>query len=165
MDINSALKELCEEVKSIITERIRRYGTNPRTGTNTLIGSDLEKSIDVRPTDDGIALQIADYWEFVSRGWQRTGNYPGTMYLFVKNINNWIVKKNIRFGNLTQNQIAWIVIKKIWEHGIVSRPFMVYDDTGDLEKMLPELTAYMDKWFDTLFDAIMTETNKYFNAA
>jgi hypothetical protein len=164
-NIEFALRELSEAVKRIVMDRIRRYGTNPRTGTNTLIGSDLEKSIDVRPTDDGIVLQIADYWEFVSRGWSRTGNYPGTMSQFVKNVNDWVIRKGIHLGNLTQNQIVWIVIRKIWDHGIKARPFMVYDDEGDLEKMIPELSAYMDDWFDQLFDAIMEETNKYFNAA
>lgn len=165
MDIHTALQELADEVKKIVEDRIRRFGVNPRTGTNTLQGSDLERSLQVFPTEDGIALQIANYWEYVSRGWERTGRYPNTFHKFVENINAWVRKKNIRMGNLTQNQIVWVVIHKIWNHGIVSRPFMVYDDEGDLEKMIPELKAYIDKWFDTLFDAIMTETNKYFNAA
>ena len=163
MDIKTALMELAEAVKRIINYRIKQYGINRRTGSNTLVGSNLERSIDVTINEDGITLQIADYWEYIARGWKRTGNYPGTMRLFVKNINDWVSKNNIRIGNLTQSQIVWIIIKNIWERGIAPRPFMVYDDEGDLTKMIPELDEYIDKWFEDLFNAIMEETDKYFN--
>ena len=157
------LKELADEVKKIVELRIRRYGINPRTGTNTLQGSDLEKSIEISPTEDGIVLQIADYWEFVSRGWERTRNYPNTFSKFVENLTKWVRKKNIHFGNLSQNQIVWIVLRKIWTHGIQARPFMVYSDEGDLEEMIPELKTYIDKWFDELFELIISDLDKYFD--
>ena len=163
MDVKTALMELAEAVKRIVNDRIGRYGINPKTGSNTLQGSNLQNSIQVTTTEDGIVLQIADYWEFVARGWKRTGNYPGTMRLFVRNINDWVSRKGIRLGNLTQSQIVWVIIKNIWESGLKARPFMVYDDEGDLTKMIPELDAYIDKWFEHLFDAIMEETDKYFN--
>lgn len=163
MTVELALKELAEAVKRLVNDRIRRYGINEKTGTNTLEGSDLQKSLNVVPTDDGIVLQIADYWQFVSRGWKRTGNYPNTFSKFVRNVNEWVRKKGIRWGNLTQNQITYIVIRNIWENGIKSRPFMVYDDEGDLTKMIPELETYMDKWFDDLFEAIIEDLNTYFN--
>lgn len=163
MDIQFAFMELAEAVKRMVNDRIRRYGVNEKTGTNTLENSNLQRSLQVTPTEDGIVLQIADYWEFVSRGWKRTGNYPGTFSKFVKNINDWVRRKGIRWGSLTQNQIAWIVIKNIWDYGLKSRPFMIYDDEGDLTKMIPELEAYMDKWFDNLFEAIIEELNNYFN--
>ena len=40
---------------------------------------------------------------------------------------------------------------------------MVYTDDGDLTKMIPELDAYIDNWFDTLFEAIISDLTKYFN--
>lgn len=163
MDLSTAFKELADKVKEIVELRIRRYGVNPRTGTNTLQGSDLEKSIEISPTEDGIVLQIADYWEFVSRGWERTGNYPNTFNKFVENLTKWVRKKNIHIGKLSQNQIVWIVLNKIWTHGIKARPFMVYSDDGDLEKMIPELKGYMDKWFDELFAQIISDLDKYFD--
>lgn len=163
MDLSTAFKELADKVKEIVELRIRRYGVNPRTGTNTLQGSDLEKSIEISPTEDGIVLQIADYWEFVSRGWERTGNYPNTFSKFVENLTKWVRKKNIHFGTLSQNQIVWIILRKIWTHGIKARPFMVYSDEGDLEEMIPELKSYMDKWFDELFELIISDLDKYFD--
>lgn len=163
MDLSTAFKELADKVKEIVELRIRRYGVNPRTGTNTLQGSDLEKSIEISPTEDGIVLQIADYWEYVSRGWERTGNYPNTFSKFVENLTKWVRKKNIHFGTLSQNQIVWIILRKIWTHGIKARPFMVYSDEGDLEEMIPELKSYMDKWFDELFELIISDLDKYFD--
>lgn len=165
MDIKTAMMELAEAVKRILNDRITKYGTNPKTGQNTLEGSELQKSIQVTATEDGIALQIADYWEFVARGWKRTGNYPGTMRLFVKNIDDWVRRKGIRVGNLKQSQIVWAIIKNIWDKGLRERPFMIYEEDGDLTKMIPELDKYMDTWFEHLYDAIMADIDNYFNAA
>lgn len=162
MDIQTAFQELALAVKRIVNDRIRRYGINPKVGKNTLEGSELQKSLQVNATDDGIELQIANYWEFVSRGWKRTHNYPGTMTLFVRNIDNWVRRKNIRFGNMKQSQIVYIIIRNIMENGLKSRPFMVYDDSGDLTTMIPELEKYMDKWFETLFNSILNDLNNYF---
>ena len=164
MELRDALQELCDEVKKILEQRIRTYGVNPKTGQNTLEGSELQKSIKVYPIENGIELQIADYWEFVSRGWKRTGNYSGTFSLFVKNINEWIRRKGIiPPKGMTQNSLAWAIIKTIWDKGLAARPFMVWDDDGDLTKMIPELEGLIDKWFDELFDAITNELDKYFN--
>lgn len=165
MDVKTALMELAEAVKRILNDRISKYGINPKTGQNTLEGSELQKSIQVTVTEDGIALQIADYWEFIARGWKRTGNYPGTMRLFVRNIDEWVRRKGIRVGNLKQSQIVWAIIKNIWDKGLRERPFMIYEEDGDLTKMIPELDKYMDTWFEHLYDAIMADINDYFNAA
>ncbi|MBO7694715.1 MAG: hypothetical protein J6T10_19030 [Methanobrevibacter sp.] len=163
MDVKTAFQELALAVKRLLNDRINKYGINPKTGTNTLQGSELEKSINVNVVEDGIALQIADYWEFVSRGWKRTGRYPGTMSKFVNNVDNWVKRKGIKFGDMSQASMVFIIIRNIIENGIKARPFMVYDDDGDLTKMIPELNDYIDKWFDTLFDGIMEDIDNYFN--
>ena len=163
MEIRDAFEELAEAVKRLVQYRIKLYGINPKTGTNTLQGSELEKSLSVDTTEDGITLQIADYWQFVSRGWKRTGNYPGTMSQFIHNVNDWVRRKNIRFGNLHQSVIVYTIVNNIMRNGLKPRPFMVYDDDGDLTKMIPELNDYMDKWFDRLFELIITDLDKYFN--
>lgn len=163
--VHKALIELAEDVEMIVLKRIAQYGVNPKTGTNTLQGSELEKSLKIIPEEDGLTLQIASYWEFVSRGWKRTHNYEGTMSQFVRNVNDWVRKKGISLGKMTQSQMVWVIIKNIMENGLKSRPFLVYDEEGDLEKMIPELKAYMDKWFDDLFGAITRDLDNYFKAA
>lgn len=163
MELKEALQELADKMKTILEGRIDRYGMNARTWENTLQGSELESSIEITTTGNGVRLSINAYWEFVSRGWQRTGNYPNTFAQMVSNILDWVRRKGIRFGSLTENQITWAVVKSIWQRGIMGRPFMVYSDSGDLTEMIPELEAYIDKWFDTLFEAIINELTKYFN--
>ena len=168
MEIDKALKELARMVKNEIILRLHSsVGINPRTGTNTLIGSDLEKSIDVTVINETtLEFQIADYYEYVVRGWKRTGRYPGTANLFIKNILDWIRKKNIRIGNLSQNQIAFILYRKMLIEGrqITPRPFINYDENEDVSKILPFLDDFFDKWSDWVFDAIMSEIDKYFNS-
>ena len=164
MDLKFAFQELAEAVKRIINDRIQRYGYNERARKNTLEGSELQKNMKVTPIEYGIELQIADYWEFIARGWARTNRYPGTFKQFVKNVNEWVTNKNITIGELTQSEIVYYVIKKIWEQGIKARPFLVWNEDGDLTKMLPELEVYIDKWFDDLFEAITEDLDKYFNS-
>lgn len=125
MDIQKALQELCNEVKQIIKYRIVHYGVNPKTGANTLQGSDLEKSIDIKPLENGFALSIADYWEFVALGWHRSHRFEGTMNQFVRNIDDWIRRKGIRLGNLTQAQMVFVIIRNIMNNGLRERPFLV----------------------------------------
>lgn len=165
MDLQKALKELAEEVKQIVKYRIVHFGINQKTGTNTLQGSDLEKSIEIKPTDNGIVLQIADYWEYVALGWHRTHRFEGTMNQFVRNIDDWIKRKGIRLGNMTQAQMVFVIIRNIMNNGLRERPFLVYDEEGDLSKMIPELENIMDDWFENLFAAITLDLDKYFNAA
>lgn len=160
--VEAAFRQLASDVKKIVNDRIRRYGINPKTGQNTLEGSNLQRTMGVYPTEDGIKLQIADYWEFISRGWEKTGRYPNTMSQWIKNVDDWVTRNNIRFGDMTQNQVVFVIIRNIINHGLKSRPFLVWDEDGDLEKMIPELDEYMDKWFEDLFDAILNDIDKFF---
>lgn len=163
MDISEAFKKLADEMKTILNDRIKQYGFNARAGRNTLEGSDLQDSIEIVPLENGVRLSINPYWEFVSRGWERTGNYPGTFSKFVYNMDKWVTKNNITIGNLTQTQVVYILINRIWVRGIAPRPFMIYTDDGDLTKMIPELETYIDKWFDDLFELITQDIDKHFN--
>ena len=162
MNVREALMELAVAVKKIINDRIQRFGVNERTGKNTLEGSDLQKSIQVTAEDDGITLQIADYWEYVAIGWKRTHRFQGTFSRFIQNLLIWIRKNNIHQPGIKDNNLAYAIALSIMENGIKARPFMIWNEEGDLTKMLPELDAYMDKWFDHLFEGIMEEIDKYF---
>lgn len=162
-DIRVALNELCNEVKAILQERIAKFGVNPRTGTNTLQGSDLINDMTVKPTENGLALTIADYWTYVSTGWKRSHRFEGTMNQFLYNVDRWVDKNNIRFEGMTQSQVVWAIVMNIMNNGIKARPFMVFDEEGDLTKMIPELNDILDEWFEHLFELIIADINKYFN--
>ena len=162
-DIRVALNELCNEVKAILQERIAKFGVNPRTGTNTLQGSDLINDMTVKPTENGLALTIADYWTYVSTGWKRSHRFECTMNQFLYNVDRWVVKKNIRFEGKTQSQVVGAIVMNIMNNSIKARPFMVFDEEGDLTKMIPELNDILDEWFEHLFELIIEDINKYFN--
>lgn len=165
MDVKTAMMELAEAVKRILNDRIQRYGINPKTGQNTLEGSELQKSIQVKVINEGIELQMASYAEHIAYGWHRSHRFEGTMNQFVKNVDDWVRRKGIRLGDLKQSQIVWVIIKNIFDKGLAARPFIIFDEDGDLTKMLPELNEYLDTWFNHLFDAIIVDLNNYFNAA
>ena len=163
IDARTALKELANEVKLEIERRISAYGMNPRVGVNTLKGSELEKSISIEPTTgDTLVFQIADYFEFIVRGWKRTGRYPGTMGKFVENLTDWVRRKGIRFEGKTENQVVWAILKSIWMRGIAPRPFLNWDENGDPSVIMPFLDDYFDKWSDLVWNQIIEEIDKRF---
>lgn len=162
MTIQEAFRELADDIKIILHERIRQYGVNDRIGRNTLEGSELEQSIRIEPTDNGIVLTINDYWQFVARGWSRTGNYPNTFSQMIENLTDWVRRKGVTFDGMSQNSVVWAIANSIFERGIKPRPFMVWSDDGDLSVMIPELDNIVDEWMDVLFESIMDKMNNYF---
>lgn len=161
--IIEAFDELAEFVKKVLAARIEEYGYNPRARKNTLKGSNLERSIHIATTTESLSLTIADYWEHISLGWERTHRYEGTYSQFVANIMSWIREKGITVKGKNQNQIAFGFFKFFVENGIKARPFMVYDKDGDLENMIPQLKEYMEEWVNTLFEKMIFDIDNYFN--
>ena len=168
MELQQALQELAKEVKEEIIRRLHsNVGVNRRTGQNTLIGSNLEQSIEVKAEDDtSIVFQIADYYEYIVSGWRRTGNFPGTAHLFIRNVTNWVRKNNIRLGNMSENQMVWYLYKRMLIDGreIKPRPFINsgYDNNEDPSKILPFLDDFFEKWADKVFLKITEELDKQF---
>lgn len=166
MELKQALQELADRIKGEIIRRMHsNVGINPRTGQNTLIGSDLETSISVDiKGEDQIVFEIADYYEYVVTGWRRTGNFPGTLSQFVTNLTRWVRKKDIKIQGKSENQVVWAILKSIWTRGITARPFIEsgYNNDEDPSKILVFLDNYFDKWSDETFEAITKELDKYF---
>lgn len=159
MDIQKALKELAQQIKNEIIRRMDSdVGINPRTGTNTLTGSELQKSVDVKVVSENeLVFEIADYFQYVVTGWKRTGNYPGTAHLFIGNITDWVRRKGVRLGTMTENQIVWYLYRRMLIEGrqIAPRPFINYGETAD--EVLPFLEDFFNDWADRLFEGLMNE--------
>lgn len=161
MKLDKALKELANSIENEILRRLRSHiGINPRTGTNTLEGSELERSIKVSTDNvDTVTLELADYYEYVVLGWRRTGRFPNTTLQFINNIMDWVRRNNVHLGDLTANDIAWVLYRKMIIEGreIAPRPFIEYSEEGDMEVMLPFLDDFFEKWAEDLFEAILNE--------
>lgn len=163
MDIRKALQELAKDIKDEIMRRVWEEGTNPKTGTNTLIYSDLIKDMEVRTiSDNTILFEIADYYMFVVLGWRRTGNWGGGLAPFINNIISWMRKKNVHSDKLTDNELAWRIVNNIFKGGIMPRPFINYDPEGDPSVVLPFLDDFFNKWADKVFELITTDIDKHF---
>lgn len=164
MDVKNALRELAELIKAEIMKRVWEEGVNPKTGTNTLIYSDLIKDMRVDAiSDNEIVFKIADYYSFVVLGWKRTGRWGGGLPAFVNAILKWMRKKNVHADNMTDNQLAWAIVKKIFEGGIMARPFIKYDPDGDPSVILPFLDKMVSDWMDEVFNKIIAEIDEFFN--
>lgn len=161
MDVKTALKELADMIKAEIMNRVREEGVNPKTGTNTLISSDLIKNMRVEAVSDNeIVFQIADYYQSVVTGrWRRTGSLSS----FLNAIIRWMTKKNVHSYEISDNQLAWAIAKSIMNDGIMARPFIKYDPNDDPSVVLPFLDDYFNKWADDIFEKITEQLDKYFN--
>lgn len=174
MDARKALQELAEMIYYRILDNIEKYGVNPRTGVNTLKGSSLEASINVKVTgDEELVFQIADYYQAVVLGWHGwTGRYKGTWSQAIVNISKWAVKNGLVGPNQNANQVAYAVFKAIQKRGIEGRPFLGVDTkagekigepaVGDPSIVIPFLTKFFEDWADYVFKELTQEIDKYF---
>ena len=164
MDIKQALQELADDIKKLIHIRIEEYGVNTKVGTNTLVGSELEKSISVTTNgSDEIVFQIADYFGYIvtgrRKGWPRFVDGK----TFVPAIDRWVTRKGIRFAGKSHSQTVWLCVKSIVNNGIPPRPFLGNPfKSDDPAVILPFLDKLVDEWFDKLFLKITEEIDKKF---
>ncbi|MGF2525973.1 hypothetical protein ACQUW0_27000, partial [Ralstonia pseudosolanacearum] len=84
------------------------------------------------------------------------------MAQFIRNVDDWVRRKGIHFSRMTQAQMVFLITRNIMLNGLKARPFLVYDDDGDPSKMIPELDAMVDKWFDGVFQLIVKDLDNYF---
>jgi hypothetical protein len=77
-------------------------------------------------------------------------------------LEEWMRKKNVHSSNMTDNSLAWAIVKNIFEGGIMPRPFINYDPNDDPAKVLPFLDKMVDAWMDDVFNKIIQEIDKYF---
>lgn len=151
-----ALQELAQDIKKEVLRRMESSeGINQKIGKNTLVGSDLYKSVDTTVIDEEtIAFQIAKYYVHVVGG-RKPGWGIGPPHGFVQGVTKWVRKKGIRFAGHTETQTIWMCIKSIVKYGIAARPFIgngFYND--DPAFVLPFLNDFVDNFADKVFELI-----------
>ena len=164
-EIKQAFQELAEDIKKLVHMRIEQYGVNQKVGRNTLVGSDLDKSIDAKVVGDNeIVFLIADYFGYIV-----TGRRPGwgkyvDGHQFVDAIDRWVTRKGIRIGNLNHTETVWVCVRSIVKYGISARPFLgnpfASEDPADI---LPFLDELIDEWAGGVFLIITQELDKIFS--
>lgn len=139
-------KDLMELVKMVMESNV---GINTKVGENTLVGSDIYKTLSVKATNDGdliFDIVLNDYIQFIESGRRKGAKFPP-----VEPIVRWARKKGIP----TDNSTIFLIRRAISREGIRPRPIMAY--------VFEEVDREWDtNLSDKLFDKIMEEIDNFF---
>jgi len=113
-----AIKGLLEELRTITLQAMAEAGVST--------SSDLSKSVKYVFTKDGIKMEVAEYYPFVSEG-HLVKRRPRARKIPLDVLIQWIKKKGIlgrsrksgRF--ITTNQLAFAIQTAIWKKGIMGK--------------------------------------------
>lgn len=157
------LQELADRIKNkILSDMSGDIGINKKVGRNTLINSDLMKSVSVEAiNEDVLVFSIADYYENVVQGRKEGLKLSSNE---IESLKLWIRRKNIVFEGCDENTTLWLVIRSIYNYGIAPRPFIRSGEKNgeDPSKILKFLDDYFNEWADDVFNLIITKLNKIF---
>ena len=159
--MNADLAKVMREITNDILKGVREImdsdiGVNAKVGINTLSGSELYRRIKTswseNPDEIVISLFFNHYIEFIESGREpKKGKRPP-----VFEIAKWLRRKKICSTNDNIMKVAYAVSYVIWRDGYRAR------------KVLEALDKYADSRFeqvyaDMVFDALMKETDDWFN--
>ena len=126
-------------------------GINQKVGANTLIGSEIYNTLSVKATNDGdlvFDIILNDYIQYIESGRRKGAKFPP-----IEPIVRWCKKHGIP----TDNSTIFLIRRAISRDGIKPRPILQYVfDEVDRE--------WNDSLADELFNKIMEEIDKFFNA-
>lgn len=141
-------KDLMELVRMVMESNV---GVNQKVGANTLIGSNIYKTLSVRATNDGdlvFDIILNDYIQFIESGRRKGAKFPP-----IEPIVRWARSKGIP----TDNSTIYLIRRAISRDGIRPRPILQY--------VFEEVDREWDENLaDELFNKIISEIDKYFNS-
>lgn len=143
----SMSKDIMELVRVVMESNV---GINEKVGRNTLVDSDIYKSLSVKATNDGdlvFDIILNDYLVYIENGRRKGAKFPP-----VEPIVRWARKHGIP----TDNSTIYLIRRAISRDGIKPRPFMAY--------VFEEIDKdWEDGWSDELFNKIISEIDKFFS--
>lgn len=157
VDIAKIIREFSLDVINAAREIMSsNVGINEKTGTNTLVDSDLYNNIDYKWREEGNKIIMDTVFNFyiVYINWERPKNY-GKMPP-IDAIVKWMKKKNIVPNNKSVRSVAYLIARAIQRDGHKARPVlnMLFEKSESLWDNL---------WAERLFDAITKELESYFD--
>ena len=139
-------KDIAKIVRTVMESNV---GINSKVGVNTLVNSQIYKTLSVKATNDGdliFDIILNDYLVFIENGRRKGAKMPP-----VEPIIRWCRQKGIP----TDNSTVYLIRRAISRDGIKARPFMVH--------VFEEIDREWDSWADEIFNLIMDEIDKFFN--
>ena len=151
MEIGKIVMEFSKDFMDLVRMVMEsNVGINEKVGRNTLVGSDIYKSLSVAATNDGdlvFDIILNDYLVYIENGRRKGAKMPP-----VEPIVRWARKHGIP----TDNSTIFLIRRAISRDGIKPRPFMVH--------VLEEIDReWDDSLADELFNKIISEIDKFFN--
>lgn len=151
MEVGKIVMEFSKDLMTLVRMVMEsNVGINQKVGSNTLVGSDIYKSLSVKATNDGdlvFDIILNDYITYIESGRRKGAKFPP-----VAPIVAWARKKGIP----TDNSTIYLIRRAISRDGIKPRPFMAH--------VLEEIDREWDEQLaDELFNKIISEIDKFFN--
>ena len=151
MNVSSIIMEFSKDIMALVRMVMEsNVGINSKVGVNTLVNSNIYKTLSVRATNDGdlvFDIILNDYLVFIENGRRKGAKMPP-----VEPIVRWARSKGIP----TDNSTIYLIRRAISRDGIKARPFMAH--------VMEEIDREWDGVADELFNKIMEEIDKFFNS-
>ena len=139
-------KDLMQLVRMVMESNV---GINVKTGSNTLINSQIYNTLSVKATNNGdliFDIILNDYLVYIENGRRKGAKMPP-----IEPIVRWAKSKGIP----TDNSTIYLIRRAIARDGIKARPFMAH--------VMEEMDKEWNGLADEIFNVIMEETDKFFN--
>ena len=151
MEISKIVMEFSKDIMALVRMVMEsNVGINSKVGVNTLVNSQIYKTLSVKATNDGdliFDIILNDYLVFIENGRRKGAKMPP-----VEPIVRWARSKGIP----TDNSTIYLIRRAISRDGIKARPFMAH--------VMEEIDREWDGVADELFNKIMEEIDKFFNS-
>lgn len=152
MNVSSIVMEFSKDIMALVRMVMEsNVGINSKTGSNTLINSQIYNTLSVKATNDGdliFDIILNDYLVYIESGRRKGAKMPP-----VEPIVRWCKQKGIP----TDNSTIYLIRRAISRDGIKARPFMAH--------VMDEIDREWDNNVaDELFNKIMEEIDKFFNS-
>ena len=151
MEISKIVMEFSKDLMTLVRMVMEsNVGINSKTGSNTLVNSNIYKTLSVKATNDGdlvFDIILNDYLVYIENGRRKGAKMPP-----VEPIVDWAKKHGIP----TDNSTIYLIRRAISRDGVKPRPFMahVFDELD---------REWNDTVADEIFNTIMQEIDKFFN--
>lgn len=152
MEIGKIVMEFSKDLMTLVRMVMEsNVGINSKTGSNTLVNSNIYKTLSVKATNDGdlvFDIILNDYLVYIENGRRKGAKMPP-----VEPIVDWAKKHGIP----TDNSTIYLIRRAISRDGVKPRPFMahVFDELD---------REWNDTVADEIFNTIMQEIDKFFNS-
>jgi len=151
MEISKLVMEFSKDIMDLVRVVMEsNLLDNHKVGRNTIIGSDIYKTLQVKSTNDGdliFDIILNDYLTFIESGRRKGAKFPP-----VEPIVRWARSRGIP----TDNSTIYLIRRAISRDGIAPRPFMA--------TVMEQIDLNMENWYDKLFEEIIKLINEFFNS-